>query len=60
MPPYSPKLNLIERLWKFMRKTILYNKYYEKFADFKMAVMQFFENIAQHRVKLSTLLTKNF
>ena len=60
MPPYSPNLNLIERLWKFLRKTILYNKYYEKFADFKIAVMQFFENIAQHRDKLSTLLTKNF
>ena len=60
MPPYSPNLNLIERLWKFLRKTILYNKYYEKFANFKIAVMQFFENIAQHRDKLSTLLTKNF
>ena len=60
MPPYSPNLNLIERLWKFMRKTILYNKYYEKFADFKLVVMQFFENIAQHNDKLSTLLTKNF
>lgn len=60
MPPYSPNLNLIERLWKFMRKTILYNKYYEKFADFKIEVMRFFENIAQHNDKLSTLLTKNF
>lgn len=60
MPPYSPNLNLIERLWKFMRKTILYNKYYEKFADFKVVVMRFFENIDQYNDKLSTLLTKNF
>jgi transposase len=60
MPPYSPNLNLIERLWKFIRKTILYNQYYEKFADFRIAVMQFFENIGQHHTKLSTLLTKNF
>lgn len=60
MPPYSPNLNLIERLWKFMHKTILYNKYYEKFADFKVEVMRFFENIAQYYDKLSTLLTKNF
>ena len=42
-----------------MRKTILYNKYYERLADFKVAVLQFFENIAQHNDKLSTLLTKN-
>lgn len=60
LPAYSPNLNLIERLWKFMRKTILYNKYYEKFADFKLAVMQFFEEIAQHSGKLATLLTRNF
>lgn len=60
MPPYSPNLNLIERLWKFMRKTILYNKYYEKFADFRREVMLFFENIPKYCDKLSTLLTKNF
>ncbi len=60
MPPYSPNLNLIERLWKFMRKTILYNKYYDKFADVKVVVMHFFENIAQYNDKLSTLLSKNF
>lgn len=60
MPAYSPNLNLIERLWKFMRKTILYNQYYEKFADFKMAVMNFFENLDDHKPKLATLLTKNF
>lgn len=60
MPAYSPNLNLIERLWKFMRKTILYNQYYEKFADFKVAVMNFFENLDDHKPKLCTLLTKNF
>lgn len=60
MPPYSPNLNLIERLWKFMRKTILYNRYYEKFADFKTEVMRFFSNIGQYTDKLSTLLAKNF
>jgi len=31
-----------------MRRTILYNKYYEKFADFRAEVMRFFENIAQY------------
>ncbi|MBE7547044.1 MAG: transposase [Planctomycetia bacterium] len=29
LPSYSPNLNLIERLWKFFRKKILYNKYYD-------------------------------
>jgi transposase len=56
MPPYSPNLNLIERLWKFMRRTILYNKYYEKFADFRAEVMRFFENIGQYNDKLSNIV----
>lgn len=60
LPAYSPNLNLIERLWKFMRKTILYNRYYEKFADFKNAVLEFFETLGKHETKLATLLTKNF
>jgi transposase len=60
LPSYSPNLNLIERLWKFMRKTILYNQYYEKFLEFETAVMRFFADIAQHSSKLATLLTRNF
>ncbi len=44
-PPYSPNLNPIERLWKFMDEKVLYNKYYEKFVDFKGAVFGFFEQL---------------
>ncbi len=35
LPSYSPNLNLIERLWTFMKKKVLYNKYYETFDTFK-------------------------
>jgi len=38
LPPYSPNLNLIERLWKFVKKQVLYSKYYERFEDFKTAI----------------------
>jgi transposase len=41
LPPYSPNLNLIERLWRFLKKTVLYNTYYEKFADFRNAILNF-------------------
>ena len=34
IPPYSPNLNLIERLWKFV-KGELRTKYYDDFSDFK-------------------------
>lgn len=60
LPSYSPNLNLIERLWKFMKKKILYNKYYEKFDSFREATLGFFENIDEYKDELSSLLTNNF
>lgn len=60
LPSYAPNLNLIERLWKYMKKELMRNQYYEKFSDFKNAVSQFFENIGQHKNKLSTLLKMKF
>ena len=38
LPTYSPNLNLIERLWKFVKKKCLWSKYYENFKDFKEAI----------------------
>lgn len=60
LPSYSANLNLIERLWKFMKKKILYNKYYEKFSSFKEETLVFFENIDEHKEELDSLLTNNF
>ena len=48
LPSYSPNLNIIERLWKWVKKDCLYCKYYEKFNDFKIAIensQQFGDNI---------------
>jgi transposase len=38
LPSYSPNLNLIERLWKFVKKEKLYSTYYETFADFQQGI----------------------
>jgi transposase len=38
LPSYSPNLNLIERLWKWVRKDCLNGKYYERFPEFKNAI----------------------
>lgn len=40
LPPYSPNLNIIERLWKFVKKKCLYAKYYQTFQDFQKAICQ--------------------
>jgi transposase len=42
LPPYSPNLNPIERLWKWMKERVLYNTYYEYFEEFKKAIFGFF------------------
>ena len=42
LPPYSPNLNPIERLWKWMKERVIYNTYYEHFDDFRGAVFGFF------------------
>lgn len=42
LPPYSPNLNPIERLWKWMKERVIYNTYYEHFEEFRAAVMGFF------------------
>jgi transposase len=60
LPPYSPNLNLIERLWKFMRKKIINTKFYRTKEEFRQAVLLFFKNIKQYKDELSSLMTLNF
>jgi transposase len=59
--PYSPNLNLIERLWKFVKKQCLYSKYYSEFKDFKNAITDCLNQIdTTHKQELDTLLTLRF
>ena len=61
LPPYSPNLNLIERLWKFMRKQVLYNRYYSTFDDFRRELLFFFERLSEEfSDSLRSLLTLKF
>ena len=61
LPPYSPNLNLIERLWRFVRKQCLYAKYYENFTQFKQAIETCLaETDTKHKLELATLLSLKF
>jgi len=61
LPPYSPNLNLIERLWKFIKKKCLYSEYYETFTDFKQAIVDCIaETDGEYRQELASLLTLKF
>ena len=56
LPPYSPNLNLIERLWKFMRKNIINDKYYEKFSDFRKALADFSSGLTNQRAEVKQFI----
>lgn len=61
LPPYSPNLNIIERLWKFTKKTILHAKYYETPDKFHSAITNFFQTVNQkYHQNLENLLTLKF
>ncbi len=60
LPPYSPNLNLIERLWRFYKQTVLYDTHHKTFADFKKETLNFFENISSHKAELKKRLMDNF
>ena len=61
LPPYSPNLNLIERLWKLTKKHCLNSKYHEDFSEFQAAITDFLEHMNERNTaELDSLLTLNF
>lgn len=61
LPPYSPNLNLIERLWKFTKKQCLYNRYYETFHEFKAAIDDCLDQVGTtFSEQVKTLLNPKF
>ena len=60
LPPYSPNLNPIERVWKIMHEHVTYNKYYESFSDFTTATINFLKTIGRKKNILRSRVTDNF
>lgn len=44
LPPYSPNLNPIERLWKFMNEHVRNNKYFKSAKEFREQIDDFFKS----------------
>lgn len=60
-PAYSPNLNLIERLWRFVKKQVLYSTHYDMFATFKESNDACPRDIGtRFKSKMQTLMTMNF
>lgn len=61
LPPYSPNLNLIERLWRFVKKEVLYSTHYNKFQVFKDSIDACIAGLStRFKDKMQTLMTMNF
>ena len=61
LPPYSPNLNLIERVWGLVKKQCLNNKYYENADSFKGAIHDFIESLSgDNRHLLKSLISEKF
>src|SRR3954468_3885645 len=59
LPAYSPNLNLIERLWKFLRKKAL-NRWHRTFEEMQGAVAEVLDRLGDYRDELATLMTERF
>lgn len=61
LPSYSPNLNLIERLWRFIKRQSLYGRYHACFADFQAAVTETIDQLpTKHAERLASLMSLNF
>lgn len=61
LPPYSPNLNPIERLWKVMNEHVRNNQYFSSAKQFREKIDQFFdETLPQISATLSTRINDNF
>jgi len=61
LPTYSPNLNLIERLWKFVKAEALQSTYHASFKEFKASIESTLkETTGKHKEKVDSLLTLKF
>jgi len=61
LPPYSPNLNLIERLWRFVKKQVLYSKHYDRFDTFRNSINDCISDLGtRFKSEIQSLMTMNF
>src|SRR3954469_12642257 len=61
LPSYSPNLNLIERLWRFVRKQSLNSTWFDSFEQFQGAIDDCLNKMAtEHKQEAASLFAHQF
>lgn len=60
LPPYSPNLNPIERLWKFFNQKFRANRDFQSLKIFRDSCYDFFDNLNAYNTILQTWITDKF
>jgi len=51
LPPYSPELNPVERMWQYMKDALLKNRIYDSLEELEEAVCKFICSMQQQIIK---------
>jgi hypothetical protein len=61
LPTYSPNLNLIERLWKFLKAKCLRNEFYNTSKEFETAIIECLDKIeTEYADEVKRLMSMKF
>jgi transposase len=52
LPPYSPQLNIIEGLWGWLKKSVIYNVFFNTVDEIRAAVKGFIEEISKNPLQI--------
>jgi transposase len=52
LPPYSPNLNLVERIWGWLKESVIANRFHPTRKELRESVVSFLEHLAQFREKV--------
>lgn len=58
LPPYAPHLSLVERVWRHLKKAVLYNQYYPTYQAFKESISNYLRR--SHKKAFKKLLSEKF
>jgi transposase len=60
LPAYAPNLNLIERLWRFVKERLVHNRYYARYKTFRAFTFRLLNRIPTFSTQLKSLINDNF